>query len=92
MEQKLRAIQNGKYILAETDKKNEFILYREDYKLLNNNLGNMPIEMCQDFFNNYYVNDQGNYAVHYVLSVDKKCIKVVVEKITNTKTYKIRYH
>lgn len=92
MKQELRAIQNGKYILAETNIKNEFILYREDNKLLNNNLGNIPIEMCQEFFDNYNGNSQGNYAVYYELSADKICMRVIVEKIVNIKIYKVRYH
>lgn len=92
MDKVLKAIQNGIYILVETDIKNEFILYRKDYKLLDNNLGNIPIEMCQEFILEYGNGTAENYAVYYELSSDRKCIKVTAKKIVNIKTLNILYH
>ncbi|HOZ54325.1 MAG TPA: hypothetical protein PKY25_03265 [Bacilli bacterium] len=86
-----RAIKKGPYILAETDNINEFILYRKDGKLLDNNVGNLPIEMCQEFICEYGSHIDGNYEASYILSADKICIKVIVKKIVNTRKYIARY-
>lgn len=84
MAKELRAVTDGTFTLAETEKENQFYFYRNDGGVLTD-IDREPMDLYQSYIVNRMmmgeITEMVSCDIHLQISEDKKCIRLIISDI-----------